>query len=78
MKTCYPKYKKRVHTKQIRHTHRTAAGIEDATAVLLDAQTELEILALRVNRALGILRELREGPHAYEPDRPAGRRLRVR
>lgn len=80
MKKCCPKFKAGllVQTSQIRHTHRTAAGIEDATAVLLDITSELEILMLRVTSALDILRTMRAGPHSYNPDRPAGRRLKVR
>ena len=67
----YPKRKRYPTGGPKRHTHRTAAGIEDAIAALLYAQQELNILNLRVDRALTILREVRSGPHAYNPDQPA-------
>ena len=65
---------------QARHTHATAAGIEDAIAVLLYAQQDLEIIALRVAQAMQVLQKVRGGPHAYDPEKPAAkliiRRLR--
>jgi hypothetical protein len=79
MRTLYSKRKPlRSSGSPRRHTHRTAAGIEDALAVLLDTQQELEILRLRLDRALTILRDVRAGPHAYDPEKPAGLRLRIK
>lgn len=72
------KRKRSKRAAQIRHAHRTAAGLEDALAVLLDVQIEVDILTNRVNRALTILREVRAGPHSYNPEQPAGLRITVR
>lgn len=65
----------------IRLPHRTAAGVEDALAVNLDLvrqanEMELELAAIRARAAqqAEILRLVREGPAAYDPERPAGRR----
>jgi hypothetical protein len=77
MKSCYPKQKRKQDTKQRRHTHCTAAGIEDAIAVILDIDTELEILELRIRRVHEILKLVRAGPHAYI-EKPAGERLTIR
>lgn len=66
--------KRKFSRRQKRHTHRTAAGIEDAIAVVLDLQTDLACLAGRVSTALEILRSVRAGPYAYDPERPAGER----
>lgn len=66
-----------------RLTHRTCAGIEDAIAVLVDesryidgAELELQAARSRMSKANEILKILREGPQAYDPDRAAGRRDR--
>jgi len=61
-----------------RHTHSTTAGIEDALAVLLDVKQEIEILNLRVDKAVAILREVRVGPYAYDGERPAGLRVTIK
>jgi hypothetical protein len=69
-------------SKQIRHTHSTAAALEDALAVANDVIEELLRSQLyvrtRVQKLTEILRETREGPHAYNPDKPAGVRLVIR
>jgi hypothetical protein len=57
-----------------RHTYRTSAGLEDATAVVIDVAMHQRAEAARLQQALEILRELREGPQNYDPDRPAGSR----
>lgn len=62
---------------QIRHTHRTAAGIEDALAVLLDIEIDMDVLSLRLRKITNILREVRAGPHAYDPEKPAGLRVQI-
>ena len=56
------------------HTRNTIAGIEDATAVLIDIEFEFEALKARAETARRILGATRTSPHAYDPDRPAGRR----
>jgi len=65
----------------IRLPHRTAAGVEDALAVNLDLvrqanEMELELGAMRARAAqqAEILKLVRQGPDAYDPERPAGRR----
>ncbi len=65
----------------VRHTIRTAAGIEDALAVNLDLsrcvqELELELGALRhrAGQQAEILRQVRGGPQSYDPERPAGKR----
>lgn len=64
--------------KQVRHTHKTAAGLEDAMAVLLDALryifTNPKYAAKRIVKAIEILRITRRSPDAYDPERPAGPR----
>lgn len=53
-----------------RHTHPTANGIEDATAVLIDLVMHEEMNAefrhSRLEAARKILGRVREGPHAYK------------
>jgi uncharacterized coiled-coil protein SlyX len=49
-----------------RHTHRTIAGLEDATAVLIDAELEVDALMGRLRTVHRILGKTREGPEAYE------------
>ena len=70
MKKRYPKCKQwqRVQktSQPIRHTHATSAGIEDAIASLLYASQDLEVLSLRIEQTLRILRLVREGPHSYK------------
>ncbi len=57
-----------------RHTYPTNAGLEDALAVLLDIQFRRDAETARLNQAMDILRQVRSGPHAYDQDRPAGKR----
>lgn len=57
-----------------RHTHRTEAGIEDALAVGIDLLIKQRADQARTEQLLDILRLVREGPHKYDPDRPAGKR----
>lgn len=71
------KRKKQAATTQ-RHTHKTAAGIEDALAITIDLEMEIEILFARIGNLTNVLRRLREGPHSYDEDRPAGQRLTIR
>ena len=63
------------------HTYPTAAGLEDAISIVLDVQRDTTELEMQVEAArqrsdqlIGVLQKLREGPHAYDPERPAGRR----
>lgn len=61
-----------------RHTHSTNACFEDSLAVLIDVvmseQDQREYSKARLTQCLKILQEGRQGPHAYDPDRPAGER----
>lgn len=63
-----------------RHTYPTTNGLEDALAVaidvLLDEQAHSEYRAARVEQFRRILGEVREGPLAYDSERPADRRPR--
>lgn len=63
---------------QVRHTHKTAAGLEDAIAVLLDALRHIfsnpKYAASRIAKAIEILRITRRSPNSYDPNRPAGPR----
>ena len=61
-----------------RHTHRTSAGLEDAIAILMDISRDIGALLLRADRALEVVRKVREGPHSYDPETPAGLRVVVR
>ena len=71
-----------------RHTYPTIAGLEDTTSVNLDMTYEilalkeyfrtgyqrLDAIEQRLHDQLKIIQITREGPHAYDPNRPAGRR----
>lgn len=64
-----------------RHTHSTCAGIEDAQAVNFDLvrsvgelEIQLSVLKQRAAQQATILSIVRQGPHSYDPDRPAGKR----
>lgn len=80
-KTIFPKRKSLPICAKIRHTHRTAAGLEDALAVSTDIINELlrsqAYVITRVNSLSSILRETRPGPYAYNPERAAGMRFSV-
>lgn len=75
MKKITPKIKG-LQEKQKRHTHRTAAALEDVIAVMMDiirVITEvLEYVKARAQSAQEMLREARRGPHSYDPDKPSG------
>jgi hypothetical protein len=67
--------------KQKRLPYNTAAGAEDAIAVMLDVlrhSTEIDLergaLQQRAEKAIEILRMVRGGPDGYDPDKPAGKR----
>jgi hypothetical protein len=65
-----------------RHTHSTAAALEDATAVqneLIDFLTyALEYARQRGIRIAEILKQARSGPHAYDQDQESGSRITIR
>ena len=67
-----PVNKQRNRKKPIRHTHSTAAALEDITAILFDVIRELsasiQYALARLPKAMDIARKSREGPHAYDPD----------
>lgn len=61
--------------------YNTAAGVEDAQAVGIDLlmqaqemQVQAQALELRAKQQMEILGLVRQGPEAYDPERPAGRR----
>lgn len=67
--------------KHKRLPYNTAAGLEDALAVTLDllrhsAEIDLEQSALqkRAETLSSILKQVRGGPDAYDPEKPAGPR----
>lgn len=79
----YPRRKRPAAAKaQLRHSHRTAAALEDALAVaydiILDQQRALTYAASRAEKLVDILQTARKGPHAYDPDRPAGLRVTLK
>jgi len=49
-----------------RHTHRTIAGLEDATALVIDLKIEAETMEARLETLRRVLGKTREGPEAYE------------
>lgn len=51
------------------HAYNTLAAIEDATALLIDAELDLEAIRARQETALGILRILRKGPNSYNKNK---------
>ena len=57
---------------------RAAAGSSRTQTVLLDLIDELEVLRLRTERAADILKQVRSGPHSYDPEQPAGLRVVVK
>jgi type IV secretory pathway TrbL component len=59
---------------QKRHSHSTTAGLEDALAVTIDLLNKQKADQARTAQLLSILQQVREGPSAYDPDRPAGHR----
>lgn len=73
MRPRHPEYRaKRPGKQQVRHTHSTAAALEDVIAILWDILRELaaslQYAQARSKKALDILQETRAGPHAYNPD----------
>jgi low affinity Fe/Cu permease len=66
-----------------RHTNRTLDGLDDATAVTVDAMLELQNLqaeaqftAQRLGQLQEIISLIRQGPLTYPSDRPAGEKPR--
>ena len=68
--------------KQARHTHSTAAALEDALAVANELigtlEDALEYARQRATRITEILKQARQGPHAYDPEQPSGRRYVIK
>lgn len=81
MKKITPKIKG-MQEKQKRHTHRTAAALEDAIAIQRDIirvfEDTLEFVRQRVEDAQEVLRTARKGPHEYDPERPSGQRYTIK
>jgi len=57
-----------------RHTHATVNGLEQAQAVVIDLTFEAEAMNARIDTLRRYLNVMREGPHAFPIDPPAGRR----
>lgn len=58
------------------HTHRTKAGLEDAMAIAMDLLRDMDADKARLDMLWKTLQAVRSGPHAYDPDKPAGVRPR--
>ena len=82
MKAHYAKLKGRKAEKQVRHTHRTAAALEDALAVAWDIIHEqaraLAYAESRARRVIDILQITRSGPQAYNPEQQSGKKIIIR
>jgi hypothetical protein len=68
---------------QFRHTHATAAGLEDAIAIVLDllmgGKADMnEYFEVSLQALYKILLEIRANPHGYNQERPSGQRLVIR
>lgn len=65
-----------------RHTHQTAAGLEDALAVAVDVVLEYQssqaYAEARLSQLQKILQTVRTGPHSYNQDNPSGNRPQKR
>jgi hypothetical protein len=55
------------------HAYNTLAAIEDATALLIDAELDLDAIRARQETALSILKVLRKGPNQYKKSQPTER-----
>lgn len=53
-------------------SNRAIAGVEDATAILIDLEVENQIVNARLSNLRDVLSVLRNKPHEYNPDRPSG------
>lgn len=56
------------------HSYSTTAALQDAMAVLVDVMIDQDAESARLQTALGIIKAASNGPHAYDPERPAGKR----
>lgn len=63
-------------SQRTRLPYKVADGLEDAIAVALDLQAEIELLQTRNVQLAGILRTLRGNPSEYDSDKPNGKRTR--
>lgn len=72
----------RLRQEQKAHTHSTLAGLEDGIAIAVDILNELytsqTYVRGRAKNLVDVLSLVRRGPHAYDPDRPAGQRFRIK
>jgi hypothetical protein len=53
-------------------SNRAIAGVEDATAILIDLEVENQIVNARLSNLRDVLSVLRNKPHEYNSDRPSG------
>lgn len=82
MKAHFAKLKGRHVEKQVRHTHSTAAALEDAMAVAWDIIQEQDrskaYVEGRIRRIIDILQVTRSGPRAYNPEQQPGKKIIIR
>lgn len=71
-----------LESKPKRHTQATDAGLLDAIAIAIDVLNEYEASRkytdARIRQLQGVLKSVRSGPHAYDPETPAGERPKRR
>lgn len=81
-KNIYMQRKRKQIKQPNRHTHSTAAGIEDALAVAWDIIRELDTARTyteaRAKKLIEILKIIREGPRAYDQERASGQRVVIK
>lgn len=57
-----------------RHTTNVVAGLQDSMALDLRTLEELDTMRALVETNLGVKQTMAKGPHAYDPERPSGKR----
>jgi hypothetical protein len=84
MKTIYGKLKRmrKYQGQPIRHTHPTAAALEDLIAIQFELIDFLEYALLyakqRTEKMYEISKTVRRGPHAYDPETQSSIRVVVK
>lgn len=54
------------------HSYNTLAALEDAMSLLIQEQMDDELRRARLETALGILQQVRKGPHNYTSQKDGG------
>ena len=52
------------------HSWNTVAALEDSTSLLIDAEMDVEAMKARIQTTLAILETIRQGPGAYDRNKP--------